>query len=106
MRAAHWIVVGLLVIAAVMMTHWFTRRASWSQEAAVPGQYPLNHRRPEWPATESVGLYRPRSGQWPQDALKRSGHRDAKQLCGDSRFCDRPSVSEYRPTLLEQTTVP
>jgi len=109
MRAPSWIVGGLLFLAVVILTHWFTI-GRFAYEPSPPGQYPLGRWRPQWPATESVGLYRPDRDQG-NDSLSKTWFRDAKMSCGSDRvhkICTLPTVplvTPYRPTHLEETTV-
>jgi len=103
MRDSYWLVGAGLLCVALAFAFW--PAASYRQSPSPPGQYPLENRRPQWSATESTGLYRPRGSGY-QDALMRTGFMDAKMSCGGDRFnkiCTLPTVryiSPYEPTIL------
>jgi len=98
MRISYWLVI-ITLIAAATFVFWPSRH---SVTSSVPGQYPLDKKRPHWHATQSVGLYRPR-GSVGQDVLRPSDHIDAKMSCSTSNLCTRPTVPlgpQYEPTIL------
>jgi hypothetical protein len=107
MRSTYWLLVGALVAATVAVALWPSsmQRAA----ASVPGQYPIDARRPQWSATPSVGKYRPRV-KGLQDAIAPTGFVDAKTSCGSVRTlgrgrdpCTLPTVPlgpQYTPTIL------
>ena len=89
MRTSYWLVAGALVAAVVVIAFW---PSTYRQSPSPPGQYPLDERRPEWEATQSVGLYRPRDAAG-QDTLAPTGFRDAKMRSGGNRkACVLPTV--------------
>lgn len=89
MRTSYWLVAGALVAAVVVIAFW---PSTYRQSPSPPGQYPLDARRPEWEATQSVGLYRPVSSR-DQDVLAPTGFRDAKMRSGGNRkACTLPTV--------------
>lgn len=62
MRATAWIVIAVLFVAAAVLTWWTSTPPAFASEPTPPGQYPLDARRPEWPATERVRPYSPAAG--------------------------------------------
>lgn len=62
MRPAAWLVIAALFAAAAVLTWWTSSPAAFASEPTPPGQYPLNVRRPEWPATERTRPYSPAAG--------------------------------------------
>ena len=107
MRSSYWLVIGAIVAAALAIAYWPS--GSHHVSRAPPGQYPLHETRPEWSATQSVGLYRPRGSDKFQDSLAPSSFMDAKMACGFGRVhgeevCTRPTVPlgpQYEPHLLQ-----
>ena len=107
MRSSYWLLIGALVAATVAIAVWPS--SSSSSQYAVPGQYPIDARRPQWSATPSVGKYRPRV-KGLQDAIAPSRFVDAKTSCGSVRVlgrgrdaCTLPTVPlgpQYTPTIL------
>ena len=100
MRASYWLIAGVLIAVAAVFVFW---PSSVYRQSVPPGQYPLDAWRPEWTATKSVGLYRPRSAAG-QDTLAPSGYRDAKMQI-ISKSCTLPIVAvrahvPVRPTHL------
>jgi len=90
MRTSYWLIAGALVAAVAIFAFWPV--ALYRQSASPPGQYPLDTRRPELNAIQSVGLYRPRAMAG-QDTLVPSEYKDAKMLCGgDRKSCTLPTV--------------
>ena len=90
MRTSHWLVAGALVAAVAVIAFW--PPSTYPQMPSPPGQYPLDARRPEWEATQSVGLYRPLTPTG-QDTLAPSMYRDAKMRSGGNRkICTLPTV--------------
>jgi hypothetical protein len=87
MRNAYLIVGGVLLLALALVTSGHT--LFLPVEMGLPGQYPLDGPRPEWPSTESVGLYRPTAGMG-SNLISGSLNRDAKFRCGVESGCALP----------------
>ena len=90
MRNAYLIVGGVLLLALALVSTGHT--LFLPIETGLPGQYPLYGPRPEWPSTESVGLYRPTAGMG-SNLLSGSMSRDAKFRCGVESACALPMVT-------------
>lgn len=78
MRTAVWIIGGLLVLGAIVITLW--PYSVLGGEPSVPGQYPVGSSRPEWPASEVTAAYRP-TDTMGSDAYGPSGPQDIKMRC-------------------------
>lgn len=86
MKPSTWIVGGLLLLAVVAFTLW--RSPSWS--VTPPGQYPLDEKRPQWPATRTAHPYKPATDMG-SDAPPLSVT-DVKFTCGVSDVCVHPTA--------------
>jgi hypothetical protein len=73
-----WFILLAVVVCFVMSMYWPTLLGT----TVPPGQYPLDVKRPSWPATQSVGLYRPMDDDGPPGFAK-----DAKVRCGTYKMC-------------------
>ena len=82
-----WFVVVAAAVCFVMAIFWPNLLF---MSSVVPGQYPVDTPRPTWPATQSVGLYRPTDSDSFSDV---PFAKDAKFRCGTSKFCSDSSVS-------------
>jgi hypothetical protein len=58
MRSATVFVIAVLLIAAALLMFWQPLRSVFVT-GAVPGQYPIDTARPEWPVKEVTKAYRP-----------------------------------------------
>jgi hypothetical protein len=83
MKPSNWIVGGLLLLIVVAFN------LLWSLAPPIfsvtpPGQYPLSHT-VVWPASQSVGLYRPTTDMGSDEVDYAAV--DAKFRCGTSATC-------------------
>ena len=58
MRSATLFVIAVLLIGAAVLMLWQPLRSMFVS-GAVPGQYPIDAARPEWPVKEVTKAYRP-----------------------------------------------
>ena len=58
MRSATLFVIAVLLIGAAVLMIWQPLRSVFVT-GAVPGQYPIDAARPEWPVKEVTKAYRP-----------------------------------------------
>lgn len=99
MRSSYWLVIAALIVGASIIAFWPTTEHIG---AAVPGQYPLDKKRFNWPSMNSTGHYRP-IGMGSDTVAFSTG--DDKFVCGTSKTCRLPTVpyvTPYEPTLLQE----
>jgi len=82
MRAAAWIVIAALFVAAAVLTWWTSTPPAFASEPTPPGQYPLNSPRPEWPATDRVRPYSPAAGMGSDSVGAGTAAAPPKAACG------------------------
>lgn len=81
MRVIVWIIIGCLLIGALVFTIW-----PILMPAGVPGQYPLDAARFEWPMAERSKEFRP-SKLMGSDTIKLPNKGDAKTRCALATSC-------------------
>ena len=81
MRTVVWMIVAFLLIGTLILTIWPTLMSS-----EVPGQYPLDAARFEWPMAERSKVFRP-SKLMGSDTIKLPNKGDAKTRCALATSC-------------------
>ena len=92
MRTEAWIVIVVLLIGAAVLTFWNSTGAA----AAVPGQYPIDAPRFQWPVTERNAPYQP-GPEMGSDAVNFRTTGAAKAICATGNPCGGTPLAGASP---------
>jgi hypothetical protein len=90
MRAAVVLIIVFLLIGAAAITFWPSSSAP--DTPSVPGQYPLNGWRFQWPVTLRTKAYRPAATLGSDGVPIRTVRPSRKELCGTTDTCPEPPM--------------